>query len=87
MEQNLSLPVVDWVQSTNYLSNLPLSLPGSFFLSLSLSLSHTHTHTHTLVPGNGGGLILGCLRTKVPHRVTHDVRSYQLFHHIQQTGV
>ena len=49
--------------------------------------THTHTHTPTLVPRNSGGLILRCLGSKVPHRVTHNVRSYQLLHHIQQTGV
>ena len=51
------------------------------------TLTHTHTHTPTLVPRNSGGLILRCLGSKVPHRVTHNVRSYQLLHHIQQTGV
>ena len=55
--------------------------------SRSHTCMHAHAHTPTLVPRNSGGLILRCLGSKVPHWVTHNVRSYQLLHHIQQTGV
>ena len=49
--------------------------------------TYGQTGMPTLVPWHSSGLVIWHLASQVPHWMTHDVRSYQLLHNVQQTGV